>query len=261
MSLVGEERKEIILDMLNLAGKVRTNELTQRLQVSAETIRRYLEELENEQKLKRVYGGAIKITYDREEPTHLKREITRAEEKKRIGRAAANLVQDNDVIVIDDGTTTLHMIEYLVNKINLTVITCSVPVLSLLMEYQNKGLFSGEIYFVGGKVQSKYFRVAGSLAEKMVSGFYMDKAFIAADGILMRKGITSYNLERSLLVQKYIENANVSIVMADQSKIGIHTPYKIADMKDIDMIISDEAPPREWTAELEAKDINWIVAD
>lgn len=81
MSLVGEERKDFILNLLNLEGKVKTGELVDKLKVSSETIRRYLEELEEENKLKRVYGGAVKYNLHREEASHIKREVTRAEEK------------------------------------------------------------------------------------------------------------------------------------------------------------------------------------
>lgn len=261
MSLVGEERKEMILNILNFSGKVRTNELVDKLQVSSETIRRYLEELEGEQKLKRVYGGAIKINYDREEPSHWKREVLYAEEKERIGRTAAQLVQNNDIIVIDDGTTTQQMIPFLVHKHNLTVFTGSIPALTLLMDYHNKGLLSGEIYFIGGKVQAKHLRTSGSLSVKMIDHFQFDKAFLSIDGISMRQGITSYDVEKSLVVHKYIENAKTSIVLTDQSKIGLGTFYKIADLKEVDIIISGLAAPKDWTAQLEAKDINWIVAE
>lgn len=79
MSLIGEERKQFILQLLNSRGKVRTNELVEKLQVSAESIRRYLEELEAENKLKRVYGGAIKLNIDRVEPSLLTREVLHAD--------------------------------------------------------------------------------------------------------------------------------------------------------------------------------------
>lgn len=261
MSLVGEERKDTIMNMLNYAGKVRTNELVEKLQVSSETIRRYLEELENENQLKRVYGGAIKINYDREEPSHLTREVSRAEEKKRIGRAAASLVQDNDVLIIDDGTTTLHMIHFLMNRKNLKIITISVPALNILMDYVNKELFTGEIYFIGGKVQSKHFRTVGTLAEQMMQSFFVDKAFISIDGIMAQHGISSYDCDKAILGKRFIENSKENIVLADHSKIGVSTFYKVADLKKVDTVISDVAAPKEWKDELEAKRVNWIVAE
>lgn len=260
MSLIGEERKNYILNQLNLEGKVKTNDLVESLGVSSESIRRYLEELEEENKLKRVYGGAVKINLSREEPSQLKREVLYAEEKRKIGRAAATLVEDNDVIFIDDGTTTLHMIDYLLNKKNITVLTNSVPALYLLIDYKNKELFSGDIFFIGGKVSSVQSRVTGSLAEKMLENFYADKAFISIDGIMIDKGITSFDEERGQLAKKLMLHAKHSIIVTDHSKFGLVQFYKMADLKEVDIIVSDVPAPKEWEEYLLKKDVTWVAA-
>ncbi|GAA4838250.1 DeoR/GlpR family DNA-binding transcription regulator [Paenibacillus vulneris] len=261
MSLVGEERKDFILNLLNLEGKVKTGDLVDKLKVSSETIRRYLEELEEEHKLKRVYGGAVKYNLHREEASHIHREVTRAEEKRLIGRAAATLVEDNDVIFIDDGSTTLQMIPYLQNKKHITVLTNSIAALTLLIEYKNKDLYSGSIYFIGGKVDSKQFRTTGTTAENTVESFYADKAFITIDGIMMGKGITSFDEERGRLAKKLIEHSKQSIVLTDHSKFGNVRFYKMADLKEIDIIISDVKAPREWESYLSEKGVAWIHAE
>nr|WP_194247238.1 DeoR/GlpR family DNA-binding transcription regulator [Brevibacillus borstelensis] len=261
VSLNGEERKKIILQLLDAQGKVRTNDLVEALQVSSESIRRYLEELEAEKKLKRVYGGAVKLRQERAEPSHLSREVLRAEEKKRIGRAAAALVQDQDTIIIDEGTTPLQMIEFLVDRKELVIITSSVTALSMLVSYQNQGLLSAELFFLGGKVNAKHHRVAGPFAESMMSNFYVDKAFLSVDGIMMDRGITCYELERALLAKRYIEHASEVIVMADHSKIGTSTLCQVSDLSAIDMVICDEAAPEEWLSDLEMNRVAWIKAE
>ncbi|MGC5327425.1 DeoR/GlpR family DNA-binding transcription regulator [Brevibacillus sp. SYSU BS000544] len=261
MSLIGEERKTYILELLYSAGKVRTNDLVEKLQVSSETIRRYLEELEYENKCKRVYGGAVKINLDREEPSLYTREILRAEEKKHIGRMAATQVQNGDIILIDDGTTSLQMIHFLGSKKNLTILTNSVTGLTLLVDSINKGLLDTEVFFIGGKVQSKHYRVVGSVAMQMMESFNVDKAFISIDGMLLNKGITSFDEERALLARKFIEHASQSIVLTDHSKLGTSHLYKIADLKEIDIIISDVSAPKDWVDELKTKDIEWLVAE
>ncbi|MFC5653808.1 DeoR/GlpR family DNA-binding transcription regulator [Paenibacillus solisilvae] len=260
MSLIGEERKDYILNTLNLEGKIRTSDLVDHLKVSSETIRRYMEELEEQNKLKRVYGGAVKINLTREEPSHFKREVIHADEKRKIGRAAASLVEDNDVIFIDDGSTTQQLIHYLHNKKNITVLTISAPVMYLLVDYQNKGLFSGDIYFIGGKVNAKHSRVSGSLAEKMVEHFFADKAFLSIDGIMLEKGISTFDAERGQLVRQMMSHAKQSIIMSDHSKIGSVQFYKISDVKDVDIIVSDVQAPVEWNIYLEEKDVSWIHA-
>lgn len=261
LSLVGEERKDYILNKLNLEGKVKSFELVEALQVSSETVRRYLEELEEEKKLKRVYGGAVKINAYGEEPAQVSREVMHAEEKKRIGKAAAALVEDNDVIFLGDGTTSQQIIHYLSNKKNLTVLTVSIPAMHLLMDYRNKELFDGEIYFIGGKVSSKHGRVSGPLAERIVSMFVADKAFISIDGITLHSGITGFDVENGMLMAAVIENAKQTIVLTDHSKIGSAQKFKIADYKDIDMIISDAVMPSDWDSALTDLNVAWIRAD
>ncbi|TYP79692.1 DeoR/GlpR family DNA-binding transcription regulator [Paenibacillus methanolicus] len=261
MSLIGEERKDYILNKLNLEGKVKSFELVEALQVSSETVRRYLEELEEEKKLKRVYGGAIKINAFGEEPAQLSREVMHAEEKKRIGKAAASLVEDNDVLFISDGTTSQQMIHYLLNKKNLTVLTVSISAMHLLMDYRNKELFDGDIYFIGGKVSSKHARVFGPIAEKIVSMFVADKAFIAIDGITLQSGITGFDVENGMLMARMIENAKQTVVLTDHSKIGSAQKFKIAEYKDIDIIISDAAMPSDWESELARLNVEWIRAE
>ena len=259
-SLFGEERKQIILQLVNSNGKVRTNELVEKLQVSSESIRRYLEDLEAEKKLKRVYGGAVKLNMERSEPSHLSREVMRADEKKRIGRVAAELVQDNDTIVIDEGTTPLQMIGFLSTKKDLTILTSSITALNLLIDYQNSGALKAEVYFLGGKVNAKHHRVGGAFAEKMMKSFYVDKAFLSMDGLLLHKGLTCYDPERAELAKRFIENANESIVLADHSKIGISTLCKVADLKEVDIVISDTPAPEEWDTDLQTKNVTWMVA-
>ncbi|TYP75540.1 DeoR/GlpR family DNA-binding transcription regulator [Paenibacillus methanolicus] len=260
MSLAGEERKQIILNMLQLQGKVRTPELVATLEVSSETVRRYLEELESESKLKRVYGGAVKINVEREEPAYVQREVLQAEEKRRIGHAAASLIQDRETIVLDDGTTTLKMIDTLVMRKGLTVLVTSVHTLNLLIGYRNRGVFDGDVVLIGGRVNTKHYRTSGSLAIHFMSHFHVDKAFLVADGLQIDGGVTAYEDERAMLSRTFMKHAKQSIVLADHTKIGTNHYCRIAGLEEVDIVVSDVAPPKEWHARLEEKDIHWMVA-
>jgi len=260
MSLSALERKEYIVNKIHLEGKIRSDELVDTLQVSFETVRRTLEELEKENKLKRVYGGAVKLTLGRMEPGVSQREHLFAPEKDKIGRTCAGLVQDYDVIFIDDGTTTLQMIHYLTNVKQLKVITNSLPALRLLQQYKNRGMLDAEILLLGGVVNTEQDRVTGVLAERMLDLFQADKAFISIDGIQLKKGITGYDAERGSLMRKFIERSEQTIIVTDHSKIGEVKMYKIADMREVDMIICDIEIPEAWAKTLEAYDTSWIHA-
>ncbi|MBM7587007.1 DeoR/GlpR family transcriptional regulator of sugar metabolism [Bacillus pakistanensis] len=246
MSLLAEERKTIIMAEIDEFGQVRVNELAKKFDVSTETIRRYLEELESEKKLKKVYGGAVKVNDEIGEPTMYEREIIRIDEKKKIANRAIACIEDRDVIVIDEGSTTLQMVKGLCEKRNLTVVTNSFPVASMLMSYSNKQQFDGEVIFIGGKVRSLHYRSSGSLSEKIAEEFFPDKAFISADGIVSKQGVMSFDLEKSLLAQVYIKNASTSYILADHSKIDTKANYRLASMEDIDYIISDIDIPGHW---------------
>ena len=258
MSLVGEERKRVIISDLEEMGQVRVAQLAKKFDVSTETIRRYLEELESENKLKKVYGGAVKVDADTGEPGLYEREVVRIQEKRKIAEKAVEFINDNDVIIIDEGTTTLQMVKSLCEKQNITVITNSFPVASALMSYANNKHFDGEIIFIGGNVRPLHYRSGGSLTEKMAREFYADKAFISADGLVYPNGVMSYDLEKSQLAQAYIQNATESFILADHTKIGVKANYRICEVDQFDYVICDHSMPKEWSNEkLNEK---WIIS-
>ncbi|AZV42656.1 DeoR/GlpR family DNA-binding transcription regulator [Peribacillus asahii] len=254
MSLLAEERKKQIIEMIESQGQVKVNDLAKDFEVSTETIRRYLEDLESENKLKKVYGGAIKVDSE-EEPSMFEREILRIDEKKQIGQKAASLIQKGDVIFIDEGSTTLQMASSLTDLLDVTIITNSFPLVTMLMKYESKGLFTGDIIFLGGHVNSKHFRASGSLAEKMAKDFYVNKAFIAIDGVHPETGITSFDLEKCLLSKIFIHNASETFVLADHTKLNVKATYKIESLKEIDHLITNVPMPTDWNIQ----DMNWII--
>ncbi|WP_308637969.1 DeoR/GlpR family DNA-binding transcription regulator [Paenibacillus silvisoli] len=242
MSLASEERKKRILESLAIQGKVIVNELSQHFEVTTETIRRDLDDLEKEGKLKKVYGGAVKLEVEIE-PAYHEREMIHAGEKRKIGMLAASMIEDNDVIVIDEGSTAMQILHHLKDKRSLTILVCSIPTLILLVEYQKKGSFDGRIIFIGGEIDAKHLRVSGPISEKVMEDFYVYKSFLSVDGVSLENGVTSYDYERALFTRKLIKCSRTSIVLADSSKVGKRTVAKIADLSDINYIISDSEPP------------------
>jgi DeoR family transcriptional regulator, fructose operon transcriptional repressor len=254
MSLLAEERKQRIIEMIEQQGKVKVNDLASDFDVSTETIRRYLEELDNEKRLKKVYGGAVKVKSETAEPSMFEREILRIDEKRQIAQKAASFIEEGDVIFVDEGSTTLQMVPSLMEVSDVIIITNSFPFAAKLMAHENKRLFKGEIIFLGGYVRSKHFRASGSLTDKMAKEFYVNKAFISIDGIHPESGITSYDLEKCMLSKTLIKNADKTFVLVDHSKLGVKANYKIEALKRIDFILSDVSIPEGW-GELEEK---WI---
>ncbi|WP_065409883.1 DeoR/GlpR family DNA-binding transcription regulator [Pseudobacillus wudalianchiensis] len=261
MSLAGEERKKKILELLEISGKVKVKDLSKMLKVSTETIRKYLDELHQEEKLKKVYGGAINVSFFNEEPSTQEREVLHSDEKRRIGEMAASLIHDNDVIVIDDGSTPLQLAKSLRKKRNLTIYTTSVTALSVLIDLHQQNLFSGKIIMLGGEINATHHRVSGIFTLQMLENLYVDKFFISADGLSRDTGITSYDFAKGMVAKKIIEHSNKCILLIDHSKIDKRTHYKMADLKDIDVIITSEPHSSEWDVPLRENGIKWLVAD
>ena len=109
MSLLAEERQKIILEEMDIHGKVLVVPLAKRFQVSNETVRRDLEALVKTNKLKRVYGGAVKTSYPEGEPPYQQRQIINFDAKQAIGQEASLLINDGDTIFLDTGTTILEL--------------------------------------------------------------------------------------------------------------------------------------------------------
>jgi len=260
VSLEGEDRKAYILSMLDSMGKVKVTLLSEELQVTPETIRRYLEELEKEKRIKRVYGGAIKISGGDEMP-YADRTIHNIDAKKKIGESAASLVCDDELIVIDVGTTTLQMAQHILHRKNLVVVTSSFAALKELIQYKNSDTFSGRIIFIGGDINSRQMTVSGTLAEDFIENLYADKAFISVAGFSLEGGLTSYDLNECTLTRKILHHAGQNIVLADHSKIGCRNHYKIGDLSAVDKIICDVPAPAEWAPVLAQMGIEWIRAE
>ena len=260
MSLLAEERKNVILEIINANGKVKVNALVKKFNVSSETIRRDLDALEDENKLKKVYGGAIKISSAGVEPPYIKRFSKNELEKQLIGKKAADLVEDRDTIIIDVGSTAFNMVPFICEKKEITVITNSIPAMNLLIESKNNNRFHGKIIFIGGEINAEQMTVSGPISEKVMENLYVDKAFIAVGGMTLIQGITSYNTLEASLSERIIKKAKQVFVMADSSKIGAINLYKVSEIDVVDGIISDIDVPKEWKKILKEKNIHWITA-
>ncbi|MEK3935463.1 DeoR/GlpR family DNA-binding transcription regulator [Sporosarcina sp. FSL W7-1349] len=261
MSLASIERKRKILDILEKNGKVKVKDLAVHLKVSTETIRKYLDDLEYESKLKKVYGGAISLTFFNQEPPTVEREIINKEGKEKIGALAVSLIKDDDVIAIDEGTTPLYMAKSLKNKKNITIVTPSINSLNVLMEMLQQNVFTGKIILIGGQVDVFHQRLVGEHTLEMMNNIYVDKNFIAADGLSVKDGLTSYDLSKGMVTKKLIEHANETILLIDHTKLNKRTHYKMARLTDIDIVICDQTAPPEWEETLTEANVQWFTID
>lgn len=254
MSLSFEERKKVILDILDLEGKVKVSDAEQLLNVSGETIRRDMDRLEKEGLLHKVYGGAVKAKEKYERTFEQKTSLNNIE-KRRICKAAASIVEDGDIIFIGHGTTAYEIVRYLGDKPNVIVVTNSLPVLSLAAE-----CFQGKVLFAGGEYEHRQKFMGGPLADLFFNQLKANKAFVAAGGISLADGITDYDITGAAISKKLIERAENTIILADHTKFGVSTFAHICHLEDVSMVITDQKSSTQWQERLQQKKVELFIA-
>jgi DeoR family transcriptional regulator of aga operon len=235
-----EDRENQILKKLRHRGHVLLDQLTHDLDVSPASIRRDLARLELKGLVRRTPGGATLVETLLYEPFRYdslfqKRVSHRATEKRRIGLAAAELIQEHETVGFTAGTTTTEAARVIRNRHNIRVITNAV---NIAMELCNcEGL---QTLVTGGFVQwAGSFSLVGHAAINFLQEIYMDKVFVAVCGIDASRGVTLIEPEESSTFRAMIRQGKQVIVLADSSKLGVVTPALVCPVSDIHMLITD----------------------
>lgn len=249
-----EERHHLILDTLLKQESVQVSDLSTLLGVSAVTIRKDLTELENENKLYRSHGKAILINPYINNRSVNEKEMLATEEKNAIGRTAAALITKDDSIIIASGTT-VHALARNIKPIHkLTVVSASLQVSEILAN--NEAI---EIIQLGGTLRHSSNSVVGKYAEQILPSFCCSKLFLGVDGIDLEFGITTTDVREADLNKEMMRTAQKSIVLADSSKFRRRGFSKIANIEDIDIIITDAGIPDSIARRIEEMGVELIV--
>lgn len=250
---MNQDRRNEIVEMLNKKPTIKNEEIMARFNVSIETVRRDLAYLEKHGFLERVYGGAVRKRFMNSEPLYANREKESPIEKIAIAEAAQNLIEPNDTIFFDLGTTVQAIARNIDSSKNVFSFTNSLRTAITLSE---KGF---EVIIPGGKIRSGEYAVSGGMAENDMKIFNFDKAFIGVGGI-DENGITDFITDEAILRTQIIKNTEVVIAVADFSKFGIRAMCNICDIKDIDILITDEQAPKDILKQFERKGVKVIIA-
>jgi DeoR family transcriptional regulator, aga operon transcriptional repressor len=248
-----KKRADEILRELHNKGNVSLDELIDGLGTSAASVRRDLAKLERKGLVRRTHGGAALIEPLLYEPFRYdslfqNREQHRAAEKRRIGLAAAELIQENETVGFTAGTTTTHVARSIRNRRNIRVVTNAV---NIAMELSNcEGL---RTFVTGGFVQwAGSFSLIGQAAISSLQDIYMDKVFVSVCGLDLDRGITLIEPDEALTFRAMIKQTKKTIVVADSSKLGVVAPALICPISKIDVLITDrEASDKAIAALLE----------
>lgn len=215
-----------------------TQELCQALGVSEATVRRYLADMGKEGLIERIHGGARLPQSPEVELSFRQKLFRNLEEKKRIGRKAAELVNDNENIFLETGSTVIQIVPHLRAKKNLTVVT---NCLNVAMEVLS--IPGVRLIVVGGEIREKSYAFVGPLAEKTLDEVFaeicVDKLFLGADGISAREGLTTPNMNEARINRKMIDLIPQRVVVADHSKFGVVALSRIAPINLVQAIVTD----------------------
>ncbi len=228
-----EERQQEILSLLDKNSFVRINNLSSHFGVSGATIRKDLRVLEQAGKLRRTHGGAIKPNPNFVE-TEPRPGITNAlEEKVRIAHAAANLVQDKDVLYIHSGSTCLEFARALEGKRQLTVITNDLSVALTADEV----LEDETVVLLGGTLRPGFRYTYGSEALKQVKSYYIPTTYMSCSGFSLTDGFAMHKIEDANWVRALLDVSERHIMLCDSTKVGVHALAHAAPVDDVDCLV------------------------
>ena len=249
-------RHEFILRQLQESGSVAIDELRTALGASLATIRRDLDDLEGRSLLRRTRGGAVPIGplfYEpfRHDTSFQDKVSSYAEEKRRIARAAADLVQVGDTVALSGGTTTTEVVRSLKALSGISIITNTVNVAMELSS--QKGI---EVIVTGGVLRGNWFTLVGPLASSATEVLFADIMFIGVDGIHAEHGLTCTNASEAEVLRKLADHSKRKVVVADSSKIGTVAKFLLCPTKEISMLITDTGATDKAIKPFEKKRIN-----
>lgn len=217
--MLQNERYEKILNQVQAKGAVKVAALAETLSTSESTIRRDIIELDHMGKLKKVFGGAVSCdTYLTANETDVKtRAAFSVDEKDSIAKYAANLIEDNDFVFMDAGTTTEKLIDFL-------PVNTAAYVTNGLTHALTLGRKGNKVYLLGGKVNATTEAVTGVEAISSLGKYNFTKCFLGANGVDLEHGFTTPNVEEAMVKTHAAARSSVVYVLADSNKFETVAP-------------------------------------
>ncbi len=234
ISLLQSERHRQIYRLALKRGSVDVSDLAQTFDVTTETIRRDLSELQELQLLQRVHGGAVVIERHNHEPMVAARDMQNAEEKLAIGRLASVEVPSSGTVMIDSGSTGQRLAEVIpVDSETLFITNSLVTALTLAQ----RGITNLSV--IGGNVRTNTFAMVDAQSVDTVRSMRVDVLFISCDGLSFNRGLTTPYEREHHLKRAMIASARRVVALVDQTKFGNDQTFCFAPLQDIDVLVTD----------------------
>lgn len=252
------QRRNKIKEMLMHERSVKVADLVKEFNISEETIRRDLYQLEQEGFVKREYGGAIlsediQNAFTVPQPIQ-QRKFQNFDEKDEIGKKAAELVQDEQILVLDSGSTTWCVARYLRNHRDLMIVTNGVNIVEECSYSDNSS-----VYLVGGKLIKKSMSIVGPQAVIELQKYNAHFAFLGTSGISLHKGFTSSDIFEAEVKRAMISAGQKVVIVADHTKLQRQAIISFGSFKEVDILITSDLADEKVVQEIENQGVQVIV--
>lgn len=250
-----EQRHKHILEKLEAEGSIKSKSLSQLFDVTGETIRKDLDQMEEQKLLFRIHGGAARVSDTRHElPLPAREEVNRFE-KARIAKAAVRLIEPDDTVFLDASSSVLMMADHF-PEIPVTVLTNAHHVIVSLGGRANCNLIC-----TGGNYEERSRSYVGAMAEDALKRFVIKWLFVGVDGLHHTIGASEVNPGQAVLKERLLPHAEQVCVVCDASKLEKKSPFIFASISQIDVLVTDTGADPELIALYEAEGIRVILAE
>ncbi|WP_426688497.1 transcriptional repressor AgaR [Rhodanobacter ginsengiterrae] len=254
--LLVEERRRLIVELVEKQGRATVEELATRFGTSTVTIRADLDALARSSAIARSHGGALPVaaaTHDT--PLNIKETRWHAQ-KLRIGQAAAKMIRDGETIILDSGSTTVEIARQ-IRQMKFESLTVITNALNIAMELT--GLPQIRVMMLGGLLRQTSYSLVGPDAEQALAKLSADRLFLGVDGLDPEVGVTTPDPLEAALNALMIRVSRQSIAVLDASKMGQRSLSVITPVKNLDMVISDSSAPAETVEALRAAGVQVVL--
>lgn len=255
--MYAEERHQAIAELVASRGRVAVTELATRFNVTTETVRRDLSQLERLQLVRRVHGGAVSLrSVTMLEPRLSDRDQEHTPEKDRIAHAAVRLLpQGGGTLLIDAGSTTARLASRLPASDEWTVITHSVPIAAIVAPLPHV-----ELHLLPGRVRTATQAAVGHATVEAIRQLRVDLAFLGTNGVSVRHGLSTPDSEEAATKRALVESAQRVVVLADATKVGQERAVRFASLDDVDVLVTDDSIGRADVVAFEAAGLEVVRA-
>jgi DeoR/GlpR family transcriptional regulator of sugar metabolism len=236
--MLTSQRKDYILRVLKDTGQVIAKSVAKELQLSEDTIRRDLRELAAEGQLQRVHGGALPSSPA--VANFAGREQLAPQAKVALGRAAAAMIREGQVVILDGGTTTLQIAKHLAPNLKATVVTHSPTIAVALVDHPGV-----EVILIGGRLFKHSVVTVGAAAMEAIARIRADVYFMGVTGVHPQAGLSTGDLEEAHMKRALSASAAETFVLASAEKLNAASPYVIGPLTEVDGLIVDASTPAD----------------